>query len=121
MSAQQTDRMPSLPQLFLSFLRLGATAFGGPAMVAYIRKMAVAQKKWFDEASFRDGVAFCQMVPGATAMQTTAYVGLRLRGVTGAIASFVGFGLPAFSIMLVLSILYMRIQSLPAVVSGFRG
>lgn len=121
MSGQQTDRMPSLPQLFLSFLRLGATAFGGPAMVAYIRKMVVAQKRWLDEASFRDGVAFCQMVPGATAMQTTAYVGLRLRGVTGAVVSFVGFGLPAFSFMLVLSILYMRTQSLPAVVSVFNG
>ncbi len=49
-------------------------------MVAFIRKMAVEQKKWMDDALFRTGVAFCQMVPGSTAMQVAAYVGLRVRG-----------------------------------------
>jgi len=100
---------------------LGATAFGGPAMVAYIRKMVVEEKKWLDEATFRDGVALCQTVPGATAMQTCAYVGLKVRGVAGAAASFIGFGLPAFFIMMILSALYVRTYSLPAVVSAFNG
>lgn len=112
---------PSLAQLFLSFLRLGVTAFRGPAMVAYIRKMAVEQKKWLDEASFRDGIAFCQMVPGATAMQTTAYTGFRVRGVSGAAVSFIGFVLPAFLIMIILSALYVQMQNLPPVVSAFKG
>src|SRR4030042_3161437 len=93
---EPTKKAPSLASLFLSFLRLGATAFGGPAMIAYIRRMVVEQKKWMDDASFRDGVAFCQVVPGATAMQSAAYVGLRVRGVSGAAVSFIGFGLPAF-------------------------
>jgi len=66
---------------------LGATAFGGPAMVACIRKMVVEEKRWLDEATFRDGVALCQTVPGATTMQTCAYVGLKIRGITGAVAS----------------------------------
>ena len=66
---------PSLFTIFTSFLRLGSTAFGGAAMVAYIRRMAVQQKGWLDDASFRDGVAFCQTVPGATAMQVAAYSG----------------------------------------------
>lgn len=74
-------------------------------MVAYIRKMVVEEKKWLDEASFRDGVALCQTVPGATAMQTCAYVGLKVRGVAGAAASFIGFGLPGFFIMMILSAL----------------
>ena len=112
---------PSLARLFLSFLRLGATAFGGPAMIAYIRRMVVEQKKWVDEASFRDGIAFCQMVPGATAMQASAYVGLKLRGVSGAAVSFIGFGLPAFLFMMFLSIFYMQTLNLPAVVSAFNG
>ena len=93
---EYTDQKPTLIQLFLSFLRLGATAFGGPAMVSYIRKMAVEQKKWLNDITFRDGVALCQMVPGATAMQTAAYVGLKSRGVSGAAVSFIGFGFPAF-------------------------
>jgi len=112
---------PSLLHLFASFLRLGATAFGGPAMVAYIRKMAVEKKHWLDEPSVRDGVALCQTIPGATAMQMSAYVGLRARGVVGAAVGFVGFGLPAFLFMMILSALYAQTHTLPAVVSVFNG
>jgi len=90
-------------------------------MVAYIRKMAVEQKKWLDDASFRDGVAFCQMVPGATAMQAAAYVGLRVRGVSGAAVSFIGFGLPAFLFMMLLSIFYVQTLNLPVIISAFNG
>jgi len=119
--SQHFNKNPSLAHLFTSFLRLGASSFGGPAMVAYIRKMAVEQKHWLDEESFRYGVALCQTIPGATAMQTSAYVGLRARGAAGALASFAGFGLPAFIIMMALSALYVRTYSLPAVVSAFNG
>jgi chromate transporter len=112
---------PSLFQLFISFLRLGATAFGGPAMVAYIQSMAVEKKHWLDGQSARDGVALCQTIPGATAMQMSAYVGLRAKGVAGAAASFIGFGLPAFLFMMILSALYARTHTLPAVVSAFNG
>jgi len=112
---------PSLTNLFLSFLKLGATAFGGPAMVSYIGKMAVEKRKWLDEQTFHDGVALCQTIPGATAMQVSAYVGLRARGLSGAAATSVGFGLPAFSLMVALSAIYTRTYSLPAVVSVFHG
>ena len=90
-------------------------------MVAYIRTMAVERRQWLDEDAFRDGVALCQTIPGATAMQTAAYVGLRARGVGGAIASFVGFALPAFILMLTLSALYTSTHTLPAVISAFSG
>ena len=112
---------PSLFQIFMDFLRLGLTAFGGPSMVAYIRKLAVDRKGWLSAAEFSDGVAFCQMIPGATAMQTAAYVGLHLRGVAGAAASFIGFGLPAFAMMLLFATVYVQTGSLPAVVSAFSG
>ena len=118
---QRTGQHPSLIHLFASFLRLGVTAFGGPAMIAYIRKMAVEKKHWIGEQSARDGVALCQTIPGATAMQMTAYVGFRARGVAGAAASFIGFGLPAFLFMMILSALYARTHTLPAVVSIFNG
>jgi len=71
--------------------------------------------------SARDGVALCQTIPGATAMQMSAYVGLRAKGVAGAGASFIGFGLPAFLFMMILSALYARTHTLPAVVSVFNG
>ena len=112
---------PSLFELFRSFFRLGLTAFGGPSMVAYIRKMAVDQKSWLDKETFNQGVALCQMIPGATAMQTTAFVGLRTRGVLGAAVSFIGFGLPAFLIMMISAAAYTYAHNLPVVISAFSG
>jgi chromate transporter len=82
---------PSPAAVFGSFLRLGVTAFGGPAMIAHIRELSVNRNKWLTEETFKDGVVICQSVPGATAMQMAAYVGLRLGGVRGAIASYAGF------------------------------
>lgn len=117
----ETNPPPSLPVLFFAFLRLGLTAFGGPAMVAYIRRLAVENKKWLSPDTFREGVALCQTIPGATAMQTAAYVGYRLRGTAGAAASFIGFGLPAFVLMVVLSAVYLQTRSLPQILSAFNG
>jgi chromate transporter len=107
--------------LFAAFLRLGLTAFGGPAMVAYIRDLAVKRKGWLTAESFQDGVALCQSIPGATAMQAAAYAGLRAGGPLGAIAAYVGFGLPAFVLMLLLTVVYQHSRELPAVTSAFRG
>ncbi len=112
---------PAVSGLFLSFLKLGLTAFGGPAMVAYIREMSVTRHRWLDEKTFKDGVALCQAIPGATAMQTAAYVGFRARGIAGALASFVGFGLPAFVLMLILSFLYAGYHEVPRIASVFNG
>jgi chromate transporter len=116
----ETDR-PSLVVLFASFLRMGLTAFGGPAMIAYIRKRVVGENRWLDPASFQDGVALCQTIPGATVMQMAAYIGLRLRGVRGAICAFIGFGLPAFLLMSALSMAYAHTHALPVVSSVLNG
>lgn len=111
----------SLWSLFLSFFRLGLTAFGGPAMVAYIKELSVKKNNWLDEESFKDGVVLCQAIPGATAMQTAAYVGLRTRGIRGALSTYIGFGLPAFVLMLTLSFLYVKYNSLHQVGSLLKG
>ena len=112
---------PSSKQLFGAFLRLGLTAFGGPSMIAYIRRVVVEQKRWLDVESFNGGVALCQMIPGATAMQVTAYVGLKKRGVVGAAACFIAFGLPAFLFMMVFAAVFSYTHNLPVVVSTFKG
>jgi chromate transporter len=100
---------------------MGITAFGGPAMIAYLRKMAVGRKEWLDGESFQDGVALCQTIPGATVMQMAAYIGLKVRGVRGAMVSYIGMIFPAFLLMLALSFVYSRMHDLPAVVSTFSG
>jgi chromate transporter len=114
-----TNNQPSLLKLFSSFLRLGLTAFGGPSMVAYIRKMAVEDKQWLDKETFGNGVALCQIIPGATAMQAAAYVGLKKRGISGAAATFVGFGLPAFLFMSLLAAVYESVIHYPISVFVF--
>ena len=112
---------PSKSTLFFSFLRLGLTAFGGPAMIAYIRDLSVKRNQWVDEKTFKDGVALAQSIPGATAMQTAAYVGLRSRGIGGALLSYVGFGLPAFVMMLILAMFYERSRNISQIISLFNG
>ena len=72
---------------------------------------------------FHQGVALCQAVPGATAMQCAAYVGLRVRGLRGAVLAYVGFGLPAFLLMLSLSIAYryaVPLQPMTSILAGLR-
>jgi chromate transporter len=112
---------PTLLRLFQVFLRLGLTAFGGPAMIAYIRELAVERERWLGKETFADGVALSQTIPGATAMQVAACVGLRTRGVAGALVSYIGFGLPAFFLMLTLSVIYGRAHTLPLVIAAFSG
>lgn len=90
-------------------------------MIAYIRERAVGREGWLTREAFADGVALSQTIPGATAMQVAAYVGLRVRGVSGAVVSYSGFGLPAFLLMLVLSALYARAHTLPLVIAAFSG
>ena len=118
---ESQHKIPSLGLLFISFLRLGLTAFGGPAMVAYIKELSVKKNKWLNEETFNDGVVICQTIPGATAMQTAAYVGLKTRGIRGALLTYVGFGLPAFTFMLILSFLYANYHTLHQVGSLFKG
>ncbi|MBP8626291.1 MAG: chromate efflux transporter [Syntrophorhabdales bacterium] len=121
MGYEQNRKETPLAKLFLSFLRLGATAFGGPTMVAYIQEMSVKRYRWISVDEFKRGVALCQSIPGATAMQMAAYVGLIKRGLPGAVATFSGFGLPAFVFMLFLSWLYTIFGNLPVVTSLLKG
>lgn len=90
-------------------------------MVAYIRRMAVERHKWLDDEDFRPGVALCQAIPGATAMQMAAFVGLKVRGIPGALCSFLGFGLPAFLLMTVAAYFYHSLQANVVVLAVFSG
>ena len=110
-----------MPQLFGAFFRLGLTAFGGPAVIPYLRTVAVEKHRWLSREAFGEGVALCQTIPGATAMQTAAWIGLRARGVSGAACCYAGFGLPAFLLMWGLSFAYERAHALPVAVSVFSG
>lgn len=119
----QHKQNPSLTDLFRSFFWIGLTGFGGLAMTAHIRKHIVDKRKWLDCNTFDSGLALCQVIPGAIVMQLAAYIGLKLKGIRGAVVCFIGFGLPAFLIMFILSILYKHsknIAGVEMVLSGLR-
>jgi len=112
---------PSIANILLSFLRLGFSAFGGTAIVFYIKELVVEKNKWLDAETFNDGVALSQSLPGATAVQVATYVELKLQGIKGAGAACLAFCFPAFLLMFLLSYAYIRFQNLPFVVSLFSG
>jgi chromate transporter len=106
---------PTYLELFRSFFWIGLTAFGGLAMTAHIRKHVVDKRNWLDGETFDSGLALCQVIPGAIVMQLAAYIGLKLKGVRGSVVSFVGFGVPAFLIMFILSVIYKHSKNIDAV------
>jgi len=115
--------MQTLPLRDLArlFLHLGSTAYGGLAMVEPMRQRVVLERKWLSQKEFLDGLALCQMLPGATVVQLAAYVGFRLRGVKGALTAAGAFIGPAFFLMWGLSFLYFHWGDLPWVKSLSRG
>jgi len=113
--------MLPLTLLFKKFLKLGATAYGGPAIAGQMKKAIVKDLAWLKEPEFMQGIALCQLIPGATFVQMSAYIGYRLRGIGGALVCMAGFVLPAFILILILSAIYFRFGDLWIVQSLFKG
>ena len=87
--------------VFLTFLRLGLTSFGGPvAHLGYFRAEFVARRGWLDEAAYAEIVALCQLLPGPASSQVAIAIGLRRAGLAGAVAAWIGFTAPSVLIML---------------------
>lgn len=83
-------------EVFVVFLRLGLTSFGGPvAHLGYFREAFVAQRRWLSEHAYADIVALCQFLPGPASSQVGMVVGLSRAGYLGALAAWVGFTLPS--------------------------
>jgi chromate transporter len=113
--------MLPLSLLFKRFLKLGATAYGGPAMSGQIKQAVVNDYGWIREQEFLQGIALCQLIPGATNVQLVTYVGYQLRGIWGAILSAIAFILPAFIFMVILSAIYFKVQTLWFIEALFKG
>ncbi|MEF3075620.1 chromate efflux transporter [Methylobacter sp. Wu1] len=88
------DRSPW--SIFLIFLRLGLTSFGGPiAHLGYFRDEFVTRRHWLSERSYADLVALCQFLPGPASSQVGIALGLSRSGYSGALAAWAGFTLPS--------------------------
>ena len=113
--------MIPLSFLFTRVLKLGATAYGGPAMISQIKEAAVKRYGWVKEGEFMRGVALCQLIPGATMVQIVTYIGYRVRGIWGALTAAVAFVLPAFIAILILSAIYFKFHTLWFIQALFKG
>ncbi|MQQ99431.1 chromate efflux transporter [Glaciimonas soli] len=86
--------------IFLIFLRLGCTSFGGPiAHLGFFRSEFVTRRRWLSERSFADIVALCQFLPGPASSQVGIALGLSRAGYAGALCAWAGFTLPLAIVM----------------------
>ena len=89
-------RTGTVLEVFLAFLRLGVTSFGGPiAHLGYFRDDLVVRRRWMDDRAYADLVALCQFLPGPASSQVGFAMGLQRAGFLGALAAFLAFTLPS--------------------------
>ena len=112
----------SLGELFLTFIKIGSTAFGGfMALISVVQNYSVERKKLLTPEDMVDGVSLATILPGPVAVNVVAYVGYRVRGLQGALVSASAVILPAFLLLLGLSYSYFRFGQMPAVGRFFEG
>ena len=91
--------------VFLIFLRLGLTSFGGPAAhLGYFREEFVTRRQWLSDSSYADLVALCQFLPGPASSQVGMAIGFYRSGYMGALAAWVGFTLPSAIVLILFAI-----------------
>jgi len=94
----------SIGQIFLEFLIIGATSFGG--VVPYLRGSLVTKRHWIDDKEFVEMLSISQSLPGLNATNMAILVGEKLRGALGAVVAILGICLPGALIMYVVGMFY---------------
>ncbi|MBD0296398.1 MAG: chromate transporter [Flavisolibacter sp.] len=112
----------SLRQLLFYFLRLGTIGFGGPvALVGYMHRDLVEERKWISEEDYKEGLTLSQLAPGPLAAQLGIYIGYVHYGVLGATLAGLAFVLPSFIMVIGLAIAYLQAGGLPWMQALFYG
>ncbi|AXB57690.1 chromate transporter [Flavobacterium fluviale] len=118
----QTNPVYSLKQITLYFLKLGTTGFGGPvALVGYMYKDLVENRKWVSEEEYKQGLALAQLAPGPLAAQLGIYLGFVHYGFLGATLVGFAFILPSFIMVILLGIIYKIFGGLSWIQAVFYG
>lgn len=95
--------------VFVIFLRLGLTSFGGPiAHLGYFRTEFVERRKWLTEPAYADLVALCQLLPGPASSQVGIALGLTRSGYAGAFAAWLGFTTPSAIALILFGLVVTR-------------
>jgi chromate transporter len=113
-------KKPSVFEIFLTFLQIGAISFGG-GVVAYLRDSLVRKKKWFDDVEFLELTSISNTLPGLNATNIAILGGDRLGGWAGACAAMLGICLPAFIFMTLAGVVYSQSHARPLATAALRG
>jgi chromate transporter len=113
-------RSVTVPQIFLEFLIIGATSFGG-GVVAYLRNGLVSKREWLDDRAFVELLSISQSLPGLNSTNMAILVGDRLKGTRGAIAGILGVCLPGGVLMFVAGLLYHEHGDHPLANAALKG
>lgn len=109
-------------EMFLTFLKIGAFTFGGGfAMIPIIQEEIVEKRSWINEEDFLDTISIAQSSPGPIAVNTSIFVGYRIKGLKGALVCTLGAVLPSFLIILVIAMYFTRLGDNPLVEKIFAG
>jgi chromate transporter len=110
---------PSCRELFLGFLGLGMSAFGGALPLAH--RMIVERRRWADEAEFTELLGLCQFLPGGNICNLSIAIGMRARGTRGALSAILGLLAMPSIVVVLLSTLYRHFQNDPHIQHIFFG
>jgi len=111
-----------LTDLVVYFLKLGTWGFGGPvALVGYMQRDLVEQKKWISEEEYKEGLALAQLAPGPLAAQLGIYMGFVHYGLLGATLAGLAFVIPSFTMVVILGVAYKLYSGLPGMQAVFYG
>src|SRR4029434_5836066 len=100
-------------EIVTSFLKIGLTAYGGPAIVGVMQAEFQERRQWIGKPQFVEGLAFVNMLPGATPTQLIIFLGHQRAGWLGGLLAGFGFCAPAFAIMLALTVAYAALGVSP--------
>ena len=103
------------------FLKLGAMSYGGPAIMGIMQAEVQEKRGWLSKEKFLEGLALVNMLPGPGATQLGIYIGYQRAGWWGGMLAGACFILPAFFIMLALTLLYSAYGALPFMRDAFYG
>ncbi|HEX8950986.1 MAG TPA: chromate transporter, partial [Polyangia bacterium] len=110
------SRRRALVEVALLFLRLGFTAFGGPAAhLALMEEAVVRRRQWVTREEFLDLVGATNLIPGPNSTELAIHLGHRRAGWAGLVVAGAAFIAPAMGIVLAFAWVYVRYGSLPAV------
>ena len=109
-------------ELFLVFLKMGCIAFGGGyAVIPIVERELVKKKGWIPIEEVIDYYTVSQIIPGIIAVNLSAFVGYKRKGIPGAIIAPLAFILPGVSFVLILALFINNFADIPVVLHAFTG